>query len=841
MVNKQVEAKAKAMNISVFALLSGVGVLLAQIAWNRQLLLITGGSIDATAVVLSAFMLGLGFGGRYFGRRAEQSTNPVSVLRFAAAGASLCSFVPLVIAPLVTALYPALYSSGLQFPARFVIALLMIFPATFFAGGIVPAMARLVEGRGGAARVSRLYGLNSLGSALGGFLAGFLLLEAIGITLTLVVGAALTIVSLLLIKSSIFHVTSIQNADHGVKPGMFFLLVYFASGMLALSWEMVWSRQLTFVLGNSTYAFATMGMMVLLGIGIGSIAGKRLADSTCNPLISFGVVQVLLGVASVIPLTALGSFLSISEKMNFFNGWPGIISGDIITAMFYMLPSTVLMGATFPLMVKAAAREQQLGEDVGILSMANCLGAAVGPILASQVLFRFLGVTPAVLLLSCLNASVGFFAFWKSRKLMMSLLAPVGAVVSVLLVLSARPPGSKTPPGMTLAYFEEGRTATVAVFGREWDNHRSLRINGVEEVPVDQASLEAFYLLGHLPWGYNPEAKTAMAVALGGGITSGALLSHPIDTLVCAEICPEVVMASVQFEQQNRRPDLDPRFELIGDDGRNFLLGADRKFDLIVCDATHPGSSESWLLYTEEYYSLVLSRLEPGGIAAQWVPLHRLPVEELTRIIATWGRVFPNVAVHPAGGRHAILIGSAEPLQLDIASMFRDSIASEQLTETGFRADEPEFLQPLLSGSEVFSIIESPIKSNTDDLAPCQFLIRKCRGDPQQTIGENLSLLLSLDTDGDANPVYTGQIIYWNTMLPQAAEYFRSEETPTAMGRRWLSAALSTGAELLYNEGRFQAALELADMAWEADPGWQRNLDLVIEINRAQSYSQEEF
>ncbi len=838
-----VNDKIRSVNISFFALLSGSGILLAQIAWNRQLLLITGGSIDSTAIVLTAFMLGLGFGGRFFGRKAEQSANPLSVLRVTAAGAAIFSFIPLLISPLAAVIYPVLYSLGLQLPARLLIALLMIFPATFFAGGIVPSMARMVEGQGGVSRVSRLYGLNSLGSALGGFLAGFFLLEAIGIILTLVVGATLTTVSLLLIRSSELKVKTPlkEEKESGAKPAQFFLWMYFASGMLALSWEMVWSRQLTFVLGNSTYAFATMGMMVLLGIGIGSIVGRRIATSFKFPLVSFGIVQILLGIASVIPLSALGSFMSLSRKLTFISGWTGSVTGDVLTAMIYMLPSTVLMGITFPLMVKAAAREQKLGEDVGTLSMANCFGAALGPILASQVLFRFLGVTPSVLLLACLNASIGFFAFWKSRRLALSLLAAAGAVLSVVLVLSAYSPGSRPPAGMTLSYFQEGRTATVAVFGREWDNHRSLRINGVEEVPVDQASLEAFYLLGHLPWGYNSDAETAMAVAMGGGITCGALLTHPIDTLVCAEICPEVVLAAVHFAEQNRRPDLDSRFELVGDDGRNFLLGSDRKFDLIVCDATHPGSSESWLLYTEEYYSLVLSKLEADGVAAQWVPLHKLPVEEFSRILSTWSRVFPHAALHPAGGRHAILIGSAEPLHLDLAAMFSDRAASEQLNQTGFRENEPAFLLPLLSDHELIAAIESPLRSNTDDLAPCQFLIRKCKGDPQETIGENMSLILSMNIDEETSPVHTGQIIYWNTMLPQAALLFQSEEIETAMGRRWHSAALSTGAELLYNEGRFREALELADMAWEADPEWQRNLDLVIEINRAQSLAQEEF
>ncbi len=821
------------LSMSVFALISGTGILLAQIAWNRQLLLVTGGSVDATAVVLAAFMLGLGFGGRYFGKKAELSKNPLLILKIAAGGAAIFSFFPLLITPIARAIYPFFYVSGLQFPARFIFALVMIFPATFFAGGIIPVLGRLVEGSGGVQRVSRLYGLNSLGSALGGFLAGFFMLEFAGILITLIVGSALTLLSLFLIKAPGNYTSKekLQETTTTVKPSLFFLGIYFSSGMLALSWEMIWSRQLTFALGNSTYAFATMGIMVLTGLGIGSIVGRKFAKSKYNPLVLFGFTQVLLGIASVIPLTALGSFIKISAKLNFFSGWYGSVTGDILTAFIFMIPSTFLMGVTFPLIVRAAARTQKLGEDVGILSFANSLGAAIGPIFVSQLLFRYVGVTPSVMLLACLNSLLGFIAFWKTRKLLVSIAAPVGATISVLLILSATQPGSRPPEGMGLKYFEEGRTATVTVFGREWDNHRSLRINGVEEVPVDQASLEAFYLLGHLPWGYNPDAKTAMAVAMGGGITSGALLTHPIDTLVCAEICPEVVKAAVYFEQFNNRPDLDSRFELLGDDGRNFLLGSERKFDLIVCDATHPGSSESWVLYTTEFYSLVLSKLEPGGVAAQWVPLHRLPVQEFKRILATWARVFPNTAVHAAGGRHAILIGSAEPLDLDIPSIFADSMAAEQLTSVGFRVDEEYFINPILSNNELLPVVESELKSNTDNLAPCQFLIRKTSGDPQLTIGENMSLLLSLDTGEENHTIYTGQIVYWNKNLPAAADLFRSEETLSAMGRRWLSAAISTGAELLYIEGHYEEALELADMAWLEDPTWQRNLDLVIEIN----------
>ncbi len=234
------------------------------------------------------------------------------------------------------------------------------------------------------------------------------------------------------------------------------------------------------------------------------------------------------------------------------------------------------------------------------------------------------------------------------------------------------------------------------------------------------------------------------------------------------------------------------------------------------------------------------SQAYPRGVAAQWVPLHRLPREEFARILATWARIFPHSAVHAAGGRHAVLIGSNRPLALHIDAMFNDEEARIQLEETGFRAGEEEFLLPVVTGEDLLSLVESPLRSNTDDLAPCQFLIRKSPGDPQLTIGDNMSLLLHLSGAEQVNPVHAGQILYWSMQLPGATELFRTEDPRTAMGRRWLSVSLSTGAELLYNEGRYRDALELADMAWQADPGWQRNLDLVLEINRADTFSQEE-
>jgi spermidine synthase len=805
-----------------------MGILLAQIVWNRQLLVLVGGSTDAAAAVLAAFMLGLGTGGRFWGRRSETSSSPGALLRWITLAAAGAALLPLATGVLSAAVYPSLYSSGLPTgPVRLLISMLLVFPATFFAGGFIPVLGKLVEGRDGTLEVSRLYGLNALGSAAGGFLAGFVLLELLGAGLTLVAGFLSTALPLFLVSAPRRTGPPLRTETESRGIPGFYLILYGLSGMFALGYEMIWTRQLTYALGNSTYAFAMMGIMVLSGLGVGSLAGRRIAAAVRKPAVAFGVAEICLAVASILPLTAIRHFGSLVAVTG-ASGWETRTLAAFGAAMLYMLPSTACMGATFPLIVRAVARPGKLGADVGSLSFVNSLGAALGPLLVTQFLFRVAGVTPAGALLAGGSILLGFLVLLRERAVRLIVLAPAAALAAVYLTVSASPPGSVPPAGTELLFFREDRTATVSVFGRDWDGYRSLRINGVEEVPIDQASLEAFYLLGHLPWGYNPQAGNTMVVAMGGGITSGAILTHPVEELVCVELCPAVVEAAWIFAGENGRPDLDPRFRLIGDDGRNYLLGTDRSFDLIVCDATHPASADSWVLYTADFYRTVLEKLQQDGVAAQWVPLHQLPVGEFTRILATWSRTFPESAVHLAGGRHAVMIGSRQPLSLSVESIFSSPGAAAQLEAVGYSIDEPGLLQPAAGTEELGVLAATAPPSNTDDRSYCQFMARRLPADPQATIAGDVALILSM-SDREDYPLYLGQMAYWDGRLPDAVDLFRNC-TGSAMGRRWLAVSLTTAAEQLWMEGRGEEALPLLDEAEAADPGWERPRMLRLQI-----------
>ena len=64
-------------------------------------------------------------------------------------------------------------------------------------------------------------------------------------------------------------------------------LCFFASGPAGLTLEIVWSKYLSYLLGNSIYGVSTVVAAFLGGLGIGAVVGGRLSSRTRNPLMMF--------------------------------------------------------------------------------------------------------------------------------------------------------------------------------------------------------------------------------------------------------------------------------------------------------------------------------------------------------------------------------------------------------------------------------------------------------------------------------------------------------------------------------------------------------------------------
>ncbi len=132
----------------------------------------------------------------------------------------------------------------------------------------------------------------------------------------------------------------------------------------------------------------------------------------------------------------------------------------------------------------------------------------------------------------------------------------------------------------------------------------------------------------------------------------------------------------------------DPRVRVLATDGRAYLAGTSRSFDVIVGDIFLTYRAGVGSLYTREHFEAVRSRLRPGGIFAQWLPMFDLSEREFGIVTRTMLEVFPQVTVWRRGFSAVFpvfaLVGS-EPAALD-AGALRGSLG--RLVERGAAAPD---------------------------------------------------------------------------------------------------------------------------------------------------------
>ena len=197
------------------------------------------------------------------------------------------------------------------------------------------------------------------------------------------------------------------------------LALFVASGAAGLIYQVVWSRELVLVFGNTTQAVATIVTAFMAGLGFGSLVGGRLADTSLRPLRLYGLVELAVAaMAALLPF----AFSGLAEV---YRGvWPSLVErpGQLAGVRFALAlaavaPATFLMGMTLPLLTRYLVRTlDEAGARLGELYAANTAGAMVGTLLGGFVLIEFLGLHLTSYLAVGLNVAAGLGALLLSRR-----------------------------------------------------------------------------------------------------------------------------------------------------------------------------------------------------------------------------------------------------------------------------------------------------------------------------------------------------------------------------------------------------------------------------------------
>jgi predicted membrane-bound spermidine synthase len=193
-------------------------------------------------------------------------------------------------------------------------------------------------------------------------------------------------------------------------------LLFVCSGAAGLVYESLWSRYLGLLVGHGAYAQILVLVIFLGGMALGAAAIARRTATIANPLRWYAVVEGvvgLLGLAFHDVFVATSGFAYDTLFPALGSGAATVIAKWTLAALL-ILPQSVLLGATFPLMSAAVLRRhtaEHAGRIIGLLYFANSLGAAGGVLLAGFWLLEIAGLPGTLVAASAVNLLVAGAAF----------------------------------------------------------------------------------------------------------------------------------------------------------------------------------------------------------------------------------------------------------------------------------------------------------------------------------------------------------------------------------------------------------------------------------------------
>jgi spermidine synthase len=712
--------------LAIFVL-SGAAGLMYEVVWSRQLVLVFGNTTQAVSTILTGFFGGMAIGSFVGGRIADRVRSPLRLY-----GAIELVLVVVVLATPITfrllhEVYRGAYGSleghaELLALVRFALAVLALAPATILMGATLPTLTRQLTGDAHlSSAFGRLYAANTVGAILGTLAAGLVLIELLGLTGTLLVGAGCSaiagVVAIALSRNAVrvpevhVHEPVPQPSAAPSRPTLALILA-FVSGLTSLGYQVLWTRLLSSGTGNSTYVFTLILATFLIGIACGAMTFSRVRHRIGRPVAAIAIGQVIiaaLAFASLVLVIGHPGPLDPSRVLE-------SAGKAVVSAFLVVLPTTFVMGFMFP------ASSALLGDDprriatsAGGLLAANTLGAILATFAIPFLVIPLVGSPAAVAMIAMVNVLTALALLAaasgidRSRRIGTTIVA---AVVGIAILVGLATPGTIVDPGVarvrqsggTVFASAEDEIAAVQAGKR---SQRELWVTGTS---MTLLTVDA-KLMPVIPLMLRPRSTRALTVAFGmGSAFRGALIAGLKTDAI--ELVPSVPKMFGYFYDDAAQVLANPNGRVIVADGRNHVELTDQTYDIIVTDPPPPiESSGASVISSLEYYQAGHARLSPGGIMMQWTP-HGGTIDEFRAHLRTFHAVFPHVMlISGPGGYGYFFLGSDDPMAFDQPTM------REVLARPGILADiSSAYDSPTNTADGWLALIPTLIRMTDDEV-----------------------------------------------------------------------------------------------------------------------------
>ncbi|HTZ98269.1 MAG TPA: methyltransferase domain-containing protein [Terriglobales bacterium] len=622
--------------IHILFFCSGFPALIYQITWQRALFGVYGINIESVTIVVSAFMFGLGLGSLIGGRLSKNPKAPLLVL-FALAEFGTAAFG---LISLRLFHWVAEFTAGAPLAQTALISFALVVIPTILMGATLPLlvehMVRASRNVGWA--VGGLYFVNTLGSAAACFIAGDVLMRVGGLSGSVRVAALINIFiggSVLICGRTLSIVKSDESVipqaysdgkgdDSQLLPFPLALACVAFAGLLALSYEIIWYRILSFATGGIARVFAFLLGSYLAGVALGS----RIVEHYCQTRGSGSRMAARRGLGWIMFLSALISFIVgplFAYSLKF--GSVYMLGGQSIEAYSLLLlligVGASLFGATFPLVSHVSVRSDgTAGASLSYLYAANIAGSTLGSFAVGFVLMNYfslwqissglliVGVLFAMIVLATKSsawrvfqtAAVGLAAV----TLAITLSHPVFETIYDRLLFKAVYPRFKLQRVVETRSGAIGETPDGILYGGGvYDGRFSTDPMHDVNLIVRPYAISALH----------PAARHVLMIGLGSGSWAQALVANPaVEQFTAVEINP----AYLQLIPEH--PDVssllrNPKVKIVIDDGRRWLLcNRDARFDVIVMNTSYFWRDHSTNLLSRDFLEIIREHLNPGGL-----------------------------------------------------------------------------------------------------------------------------------------------------------------------------------------------------------------------------------
>ena len=785
---------------------SGLTGLTYELLWTRMITKIIGGAPFAVSIVLTVFMGGLGVGSYVASRTIDRVKEPMKLVRLYGllelAIGGYCFVLPVLLLgfkPLYVLLYNRLFEHFMLYSfLTFVGCSLLLVVPVICMGATLPILCRFYVARLShvGSHTGLLYGLNTVGAALGALLCGFWLIDLLGMQGTLLV-AVLTnaVIGLscvgLSCKVKLPETVPAEPAPAEIAPAestaypaavvIAALVVFAVSGFCSMSYEVIWTKLLGLIVGPTTYSFTIVLVTFITCLALGSMLFGWLGDKTKRPVHLLLYTQLCAALLALLVSQIFGNSQLFYTKLLWFSkdsfALMHLLKAGSLFA--FMLLPTLCLGATFPLVSKICTQSvAKVGHTIGVAYAINTVGAVLGSFCAGFVLIPWIGkerglsLVVAIQLLNCLAVAAVVLRQRKRAALKFAPLA-VPALAGLVLCLywphwdryllakgkyhrfdqvnvdiagigwwEALIGGSDLfldAQHDKLVYYGDGigGFTTVLEQPRPFGGNEYVMANSGKPDASSHGDMMTQTLSAHFPMLFHPNPRSVMVLGLASGVTAGETLYYPIDRLDVIDISYQVVEGSDFFVPWNNNVLAHPKTHLIIQDGRAHLELTHQKYDVIISEPSNPWMAGLATLFTQEFFTLARDRLNDDGIFVQFMHAYQMDWSNFSLIGRTFTEVFPQsllVTTNPSRiGLDYLLVGFKGERNLDLQRAREKLSYAAQSKNVTIR--DPRILYRLLITEDLSRLYgDGPV--NTDNHPRLEFAAPKLMYQVDKTILE---------------------------------------------------------------------------------------------------------